>query len=96
MPAPDYEFISGPEMKAEIKRLQQRVKHLEDLIRWVVTQEDDNIYWRDVYTKLAAEIGLDFTPKLLAKKEWMKANCDRFIDSIYSGPYIPVYVKRND
>lgn len=64
-----------------------RVKELEDAIRWVVTQPADDLCWMDVYTKLAALVGIPFDPKMLPRAK-MLANCERFVDSLLIGcPY---------
>lgn len=71
----------------------ERLKAIESAIKYALSQEDDNICWRDLYDKLGNLLGMDFKPKLFADKKWMKSNCERFIDSIYDGPYIPIYIK---
>jgi hypothetical protein len=65
----------------------EREKELEDAIRWVVTQQADDLCWMDAYTKLAALVGVKFDPKMLPK-EVMLRRCDRYIDSLLEGcPY---------
>lgn len=83
----DPEFMSRKEHKAEIRRLRAAITK-------VVTQRGDDICWRDVYTELAALVGVDPTPHLINDKEKMLANCDRFCNSLMDGPYIPVYVEK--
>lgn len=74
----------------------ERLKAIEDACRYALSQEGDDICWRDLYDKLGELLGMDFKPKLFADKKWMKANCNRFIDSIYDGPYVPVYIRKNE
>jgi hypothetical protein len=67
---------------------------LEAAVKRVLSQRGDDICWRDVYTELAALVGVEFTPELIGDREKMMANCKRFVDSMYDGgPYVPVYVE---
>jgi hypothetical protein len=61
--------------------------HIKSAIRQIVTEPADNLCWLDVYQKLAAMVGIEFDPVRLPREQ-MKAQCGRFIDSIYDGkPY---------
>lgn len=67
--------------------LQRRNRELEEEIKGVVTQPLDDICWRDVYTRLAKLVGIEFDPDMLPKSQMMK-QCERFIDSLKGGePY---------
>jgi hypothetical protein len=72
-----------------------RLKAIEDAVRYALAQEGDDICWRDLYSKLSGLLGIDFMPKLMESPEKMKANCSRFIDSLYDGPYVPIHVRLN-
>src|SRR4051812_36026517 len=61
-----------------------RVHELENAIRYVVTQTADDICWMDAYSKLGEQVGIKFDPTLI-DPAIMRKNCDRYIDSIYSG-----------
>lgn len=80
--------MNRSELKGELVRLRTA-------IRDVIDQRGDDLCWRDVYTKLAALVGVEFVPQLMCDPDTMRANCNRFIDSLYNGgPYIPVYVEK--
>lgn len=67
---------------------------LEAACRYALSQQADNICWMDLYTHIAKILGVEWKPTLIPK-ECLRANCDRFIDSIYSGlPYDPGDVSR--
>jgi len=62
-------------------------KALEEACRYALSQQADNICWMDLYTKIAKILGVEWKPTLLPPEQ-LRANCDRFISSIYSGcPY---------
>jgi hypothetical protein len=71
----------------------EEAEALREAIRQIVTQRGDNICWRDVYTDLAKLVGVDFCPQLIADPEKMLVNCRAFVQSLQSGPYVPVYVE---
>jgi hypothetical protein len=68
-----------------------RLLLIEKLVKEAVTQRCDHICWRDLYTNLAKLVGVEFVPDLIDDPAKMKANCDVFIDSLYNGPYKPIY-----
>jgi len=83
------------ELRTELDAANRRVAELESAIKKVVTQEGDDICWRDIYTDLAKLVGIEFCPKLIAEPEQMLANCCEFVRSLRGGDYTPVYVERN-
>jgi hypothetical protein len=75
------------ELTAEVERLNGRITELESAVRWVVTQQADDLCWMDVYTKLAGLVGIPFDPMMIPR-DVMLANCERYVDSLLGGcPY---------
>lgn len=70
----------------------QRLRDIERSVRYALMQEGDSICWRDLYSTLGKLLGLEnYLPKLMDDPEKMHANCRRFIESLYSGPYVPLH-----
>ncbi len=69
------------------EHFEERIAELEDAIRWVVTQQADDVCWMDAYVKLGKLVGVEITLEQLAllPKEIMLKNCDRFIDHLQTG-----------
>lgn len=81
------DYLNAANVSFENVVLKERVEFLESEIRYAVTQQGDDLCWLDVYRRLAASVGIEFDPRLCEPRE-MRKNCDKFIDSIYSGePY---------
>lgn len=59
-------------------------KALEDACRYALSQQADNICWMDLYTRIASVLGVEWSPTLLPPEQ-LRANCNKFIESIYSG-----------
>lgn len=77
----------------EIEQLKARIDELENGIKRVVTQEGDDLCWRDIYTELAKLVGIKFVPQLMADPEKFAANCKAFDTSLRTGgKYVPIYV----
>jgi hypothetical protein len=73
----------------EVERLRRRVEELESAIRWVVTQQADDLCWMDVYQTLGAMVGVPFDPTMLPPPVFLE-NCRRYESSLRSGlPYSP-------
>ena len=71
-----------------------RLMSLDAAVRRVISQRADDLCWRDVYTELAALVGVDFCPQLIAEHCQFAANCRAFDLSLRTdGPYVPVYVE---
>lgn len=78
------------------ERLQARILELETAIKRVVTQEGDDLCWRDVYTDLAGLVGIEFVPQLMVDPDKFAANCKAFDKSMRTdGKYVPVHVREN-
>src|SRR5665213_1654583 len=73
------------EMYLENERLRARCAELESAIKRVVTQEGDDLCWRDVYTELAGLVGIEFVPQLMVDPDKFAANCKAFDMSLRSG-----------
>ena len=79
----------------KVRELGDRINTLEAAIEKVVTQEGDDLCWRDIYTELAGLIGIDFVPKLICDPDHMAANCKAFDKSLREGgEYIPIYTEK--
>jgi hypothetical protein len=80
--------VVGPD--DERARLRARVAELEEAILRVVTQQEDDLCWMDIYTELAGLVRVTFDPRLLPD-DMMLANCRRFVKSLRTGcPYQPI------
>lgn len=77
-----------------MSELRDEVFILRAAITKMVTQRGDDFCWRDAYKELAKLVGIDFCPELMDDPDKMLENCKCFINSLYSGPYIPVYVEK--
>jgi hypothetical protein len=78
----------------EIKKKLKRLENLETYIKQIVTERADRLCWRDIYTILAKEVGINFVPELVAGPEQFIANCKAFDQSLRNGgEYKPVYVE---
>lgn len=71
-----------------------RLMRLDAAVRKMVTQEGDDLCWRDLYEDCAALVGVSFCPKLIENEDAQEANCKAFIRSLKSGPYCPIFVDR--
>ncbi len=66
---------------------QEQFTILWDAVVDTVTQQADDLCWLDVMQRLAGLVDVEFDPVLLPRAQ-MKAQCGRFIDSLYDGlPY---------
>lgn len=83
----DIEYLDRVELK-------KKIVHLRDKIKKIVLARCDDICWRDVYTDLAAEVGVYFEPELIDEPYKHLINCSRFIDSLRDGKYTPIYHER--
>ena len=73
--------------------LTARVAELEEAIRWVVTQKEDDVCWMDAYVRLGKLVGIEITLEQLAMlpEGLMLANCTRFVRHLHTGcGYKPV------
>lgn len=60
---------------------------LPDAVRGVLAEPGDDICWYDVFVRLAWLVDVEFEPAMIPPAR-MKAQCDRFIDSLATGcPY---------
>lgn len=69
----------------EVEFLRARVEELESAIRWVVTQQGDDLCWMDVYQRLGPLVGVDFDPVLVPTVLFLE-NCRRYESSLRSRP----------
>lgn len=74
-------------MATELAQLRAKVAELEEAIRWVVTQQADDLCWMDVYVRLGKLVGIEITLEQLAMlpKAKMLDNCERFICHLQTG-----------
>lgn len=74
-------------MATELAQLRAKVAELEEAIRWVVTQQADDLCWMDAYVRLGKFVGVEITLDQLAMlpKGKMMANCDHFITCLQKG-----------
>lgn len=64
----------------------ERLRKLEKVIKDVLSQEGDDVCWRDVYEEMATLVGVEFKPKLLEKCQFIR-NCNHFYDCLASGEH---------
>lgn len=70
-----------------IKKDLKAYRDLLEAVRYVVTQQEDDVCWLDAYIKLAGLVGVVLDPKLLPREKFLN-NCSRFYDSLACGyPY---------
>lgn len=64
-----------------------RLRTLEVVVKRVLTQKADDVCWRDVYTEMAALVGVKLDPGLLPREKLL-GNCAHFYDCLAKGePY---------
>lgn len=63
-----------------------RLRKLEAVVKGVLSQEDDDHCWRDVYTEMAELVGVEWKPKVIDKPTMLR-NCERFVDCLLSGEH---------
>lgn len=74
-----------------VEQLRQEVKRLRGFLRYAISQEGDDLCWRDLY--MAAAACLPERPSLenlrsITSKELHLHNCDRFVSSLMGNyPY---------
>ncbi len=72
---------------AKIEEALNQSQKLEVAVKKVLAQKLDDVCWRDVYTELAAMVGVEWKPELLPKFVFL-GNCSKFHDSLATGtPY---------
>ncbi len=78
------------DLRLKLSQAQSDLMQVTEAIRYVVTQQADDVCWMDAYVKLGKFVGVDVTLeslKLLPKAVMMK-NCDHFVDCLQLGvPY---------
>lgn len=77
----------GEMWTGDVRGLAARVVELEEAIRWVVTQQADDLCWMDAYVRLGKLVGVEITLEQLAMlpKAKMLDNCERFICHLQTG-----------
>lgn len=65
-----------------------RLRKLEAIVKEALSQQGDDVCWRDIYNaEVAAMVGVDFDPELLPEDEFL-GNCSHFYDCLKGGkPY---------
>ncbi len=70
-----------------IQDLEDQIAAMKDAIRWVVTQQADDLCWMDAYVRLGKFVGVEITLeqlKMLPKGK-MLTNCDHYITCLQNG-----------
>lgn len=60
---------------------------IKEAVRWVVTQQADDLCWMDVYVRLGKFVGVEITLEQLGMlpRAKMLSNCDHFIRHMQAG-----------